>query len=137
MSRAPQRPNEPGHNTTIDGSVVAQTEAAIQDILDALDDPDCRVILDATSDQALTASELSETCDLPLSTAYRKVDVLTEAGLLDERVRLSSSGSHTSEYARLVEDVHVSMDEDGLSLTVSRRESQTPDSRGFTPAHSD
>ncbi|MFB6297991.1 MAG: ArsR/SmtB family transcription factor [Salinirussus sp.] len=95
----------------------------VQKLLDALGDSRCRAILDATSDQAQTASEISETCDLPLSTTYRKLDLLAEVGLLDERVRLRRSGKHASEYIRLAEDVVVSLGSgDETELQVLRRE---------------
>ena len=90
-------------------------------LFDVLGDEDCRAILLATGDEALSASELSEACDLPLSTTYRKLDRLTDAGLLVEGIRLRRSGKHTSEYVRSVDDVHVSIDTDGgFALTVHR-----------------
>lgn len=92
-------------------------------VLSALNDADCRAILDATGDAALSAGELSEACDLPLSTAYRKLDLLTDAGLLDERTRIRRSGKHVGEYARRVEEVLVSVAGDGgLELRVVRGE---------------
>ena len=96
-------------------------------LLSALDDEDGRAILEAADDEPLSASEISEACDLPLSTAYRKIDLLTEAGLLSEQTRLRNSGKHTSEYERAVDDVVVSMDaEDGIEVRVSHREPQQP-----------
>ncbi|MFD1633983.1 helix-turn-helix domain-containing protein [Haloplanus ruber] len=95
----------------------------VQALLDALHDPDCRTVLDATSDAPLSARELSEACDLPLSTTYRKLDTLTEVGLLDERTRLCPDGKHASEYVRRVESVDIDVDgEDGFVLTVSNRD---------------
>jgi DNA-binding IclR family transcriptional regulator len=35
--------------------------------------------------RALSAKEISEACELPLSTTYRKLKQLTDAALLDER----------------------------------------------------
>lgn len=120
-----------------DETTTIESEQAIQTVLDALDDPDCRAILDATSDETLTAKELSASCDIPLSTVYRKVDTLAETGLLEERTRIRASGSHTSEYARLVEDIHVSIDDDcGLSLGLSCRPSLRPTPR-FAPINAD
>jgi len=84
-------------------------ESAVQQLLDTLGDADCRAILDATREEALTANEVSEAHDLPLSTTYRKLDLLTEAGLLEERTRISQSGKHASEYTRLVDDVVISL----------------------------
>jgi DNA-binding transcriptional ArsR family regulator len=99
-----------------------EDETTIQALLEALNDPDCRDILDATSDVALTAAEVSETCDIPLSTTYRKLDHLTDAGLLEEGTRIRNSGKHTSEYRRLVESVIVSLTPSGeTALHVANR----------------
>lgn len=102
-------------------AVTDETEQQV--LLDALDDADCRAILRATNDDALSASEVSEACGLPLSTTYRKLDALTEAGLVTEGTRVRRSGKHASEYVRNVDDVVVSVDPDGgLGVWVSRRD---------------
>lgn len=107
-------------------STDAQTmvnESDFQELLGVLDDADCRAILAATSDDALTAKEVSETCDLPLSTAYRKLALLAKTGLLEEQTRIRRTGKHASEYSRLVEDVVISFDSRGATdVRVSRRE---------------
>jgi len=90
-------------------------------ILRALQDDDCRAVLDATGGSPLSASEVADVCDLPLSTTYRKLDTLTEADLLDERTRLCPDGKHASEYVRVVDEVLVDADA-GFELTVSRRD---------------
>jgi len=81
--------------------------------------------------EALTASELSETCGLPLSTTYRKLDLLTATGLLDEHTRVRQSGKHASEYTRSVDDVVVSLGTPGgtelrMSRTGSRERIDPP-----------
>jgi DNA-binding transcriptional ArsR family regulator len=106
-------------------AVVATEE--VQEVLDALGDPDCRDILDVTTGEALSANEVSEDLDLPLSTTYRKLELLTDTGLLEERTRIRRSGKHASEYARSVESVLVSLDPFGETrLRVSRREDAEP-----------
>ena len=67
----------------------------LQTLLDALDDADARAIIKAIEESA-TANEVSERCDIPLSTTYRKLDVLTEAGLLVEGTEIRSDGHHTT-----------------------------------------
>ena len=90
------------------------------EILAALDDADCRGLLAETADETLTASELAERCGLPLSTTYRKLELLTEAGLLDEQTRLRQTGKHVNEYALRVDDITVSVDADeGFQLHLS------------------
>jgi len=99
-----------------------EDEMEIDSLLGVLDDEDCRAIIEATSTQALSAGELSESCDLAQSTAYRKVDELTEAGLLEEQIRLSSSGQHKSEYTLRVDQITLALDSEGLSLDISTDE---------------
>lgn len=109
------RPRD-GLRTTTDRPNAPDYEA----VLAALEDPDCRALLEATSDEALTAGELIDRCDVPRSTTYRKLEQLTEAGLLEERVRLSPDGKHASEYRRTVDDITISLDDaDGMSVGLS------------------
>jgi DNA-binding transcriptional ArsR family regulator len=85
-------------------------------VFTALEDPDCRKLLEATDDEALTAQELTNRCDIPRSTTYRKVELLAEAGLLEERVRLRADGKHASEYQRTFDGLVVSMDAGELEV---------------------
>ncbi|NHN42361.1 helix-turn-helix transcriptional regulator [Halorubellus sp. JP-L1] len=98
---APNAPETAG----IDGTTEVDEDA----LLTALQDDDCRTIVEAVSEEALSASELAERCDLPLSTTYRKVDTLTDAALLDERLRLAASGSHEREYVPGTADLTISV----------------------------
>lgn len=98
-------------------------ECELTAMLSALEDADCRAIMAATSEQSLSANELSETCELPLSTTYRKLDTLTEVGLLEENIRISSTGKHASEYTLAVDDLQLSVDgQSGVELHVSHDE---------------
>lgn len=109
-------------NDRLTDETTVDDEAQVQTVLDALHDDDCRAVLDATTEEALSANELSSACGLSLSTTYRKLDVLTEAGLLEERTRIHPDGKHASEYRRAVEDVVVSAGVDGgFELTISMR----------------
>ena len=88
-------------------------------VLDALGDPDCRRVIRAVAGDALTASECADDCDIPLSTVYRKLELLTEARLVDEGLRIRRDGKHASEYRLNFESVCVGVDEEGsLTLTV-------------------
>jgi DNA-binding transcriptional ArsR family regulator len=97
-----------------------RTDDDLEPILTAFNDDDCRRILEAVSNGAsLSAAELSERCDVPLSTTYRKLELLTDAGLLDEQLRICRSGRHTSEYAQHVDDVQISVGAGGLTIELS------------------
>ncbi len=78
----------------------------IQAVLDALEDPACRTIVE-TVETPMTASEISDACDIPLSTTYRKLDLLTEATLLEEQTEIREDGHHTTRYVLAVESVEL------------------------------
>lgn len=123
MSHAtPAATGSNGRAPAADGRTV-DADADVQRVLEALEDPDCRAILGATADEALSASEVADACDIPLSTTYRKLERLADADLLAEGLRLRRSGKHTTEYVRRVDDVVVSVGpNDGVELRVSERE---------------
>jgi hypothetical protein len=118
-----------GSQTGLGGeSTVLTEDTDIESLLGTLEDPDCRAIIEATTGEALSASELSEQCDLPLSTTYRKVDQLTDVGMLEEQIRLSRSGQHTSEYILQIASLELSVDpESGIVLQISDQQPLQPD----------
>lgn len=105
-----------------DGSRELSADAEIESLLGALEDADCRAIIEATSESALSAGELSDACNLPQSTTYRKLDQLTEVGILEEQIRLSKSGQHKSEYTLCIDRISLSVDEDGMTLEISQEQ---------------
>lgn len=97
-------------------------------VLRPLVDEDSRLMIQHL-EEPRTASELSERCDIPLSTAYRKLNRLVDATLLEEITEIRSGGQHTTRYRRDFEEVTVSVD-DGSSLDVSiSRPVRTADER--------
>lgn len=86
------------------------TAPELQDVLDALDDPDCRHIV-RRLDTPKTARELSEGCDMALSTTYRKLELLSNATLIDERTKIRPGGHHTTEYGLDFDAVRIELDD--------------------------
>lgn len=77
----------------------------------------------------MTASEISECCDIPLSTTYRKLDLLTDASLLTEGTVIRSDGHHTTTYEVSFEEVRIILTEERtLDVDVSPME-QAPEER--------
>jgi len=68
-----------------------------EDVLSTLGDEPTRTIIETLS-EPMTANELSEACDIPLSTMYRKLDQLTEASLVTESTEIRQGGQHTTRY---------------------------------------
>ncbi|CQR51039.1 MULTISPECIES: winged helix-turn-helix domain-containing protein [Haloferax] len=84
--------------------------------LSALSDGDSRRILAACDEAPRTAQECAELCDVPLSSVYRKLDQLTEASLLDERLRIQTAAHHPREFATNFDTLSFSFDDAGVSL---------------------
>jgi DNA-binding transcriptional ArsR family regulator len=90
--------------------VAEKSTPELTTVLDALDDDDCRRIVSVLS-EPMTASEISEASGVPLSTTYRKVELLTDASLLYEGIEVRSDGQHASRYALDFEAVVIALDE--------------------------
>ncbi|ELZ33562.1 ArsR/SmtB family transcription factor [Halorubrum tebenquichense] len=93
---------------------------SVDEVLDALADDAARRIVAALTEPK-TASELSEECDIPLSTTYRKLEMLTDASLLSESTDIRRDGQHTTRYSVSFDAVTVSVD-DGAENAEDRRE---------------
>ena len=93
----------------------APTESPIDAsaVLEALDDETCRDILNHLRDRHLTAQELSSTCDIPQSTTYRKLDLLTDAGLLEPSIRVAPAENNPTEYTTAADGATIRLDTDG------------------------
>ncbi|MGM0590334.1 MAG: helix-turn-helix domain-containing protein [Halobacteriota archaeon] len=97
-------------------------------VVGALEDDIARTIITNLS-EPMTASTVSDVCDIPLSTTYRKLDLLTDATLLNERTALRSDGHHATLYEVDFESVTIELTESlDLSASVSHPE-RTADER--------
>lgn len=100
----------------------------LQDVLDSLDDPACRSIIEQLA-EPMTANELSEACDIPLSTTYRKLELLSESSLLEERIEIRTGGQNTTRYVLAFDEVRIGLDDDrSIEVAIKHRE-RTPDQR--------
>jgi hypothetical protein len=106
----------------------AADQPQLQDVLDALDDPECRTIVEQLT-EPMTARGISTRCGIPLSTTYRKLDLLSDASLVTERTEVGASGRHTAQYIIDFEEVRVALDDDrSLGVAIEHPE-RTPDER--------
>jgi DNA-binding transcriptional ArsR family regulator len=92
-------------------------DAPVQAVCEALADPDCREIL-AALDEPLTAKAVVERCDLPRTSTYRKLEALSDAGLVEERTDLRVDGHHATTYVRDVSGVVLDYDDETWDVTV-------------------
>lgn len=92
-------------------------------LLDALSDETSRKIL-STLTEPTTAADLADDCNIPSSTVYRKLDVLTSAELIEERIVLKPGYGRCNVYERNFERVAISVEDGEFSVTVDRPSNQ-------------
>ncbi len=98
----------------------SESELSAEEICGALDDPDCRTIL-RHLEEPMTAAQLNEICAIPQSTLYRKLELLTEASLLEESTEIRADGHHASKYSIAFTEITIGLDADrSLTVTVDR-----------------
>ncbi len=99
-----------------------------QDVLDALADETCQVIL-SELDEPKTAQELVEACDVSESTLYRKLERLKDASLLRSGLEIRADGHHTLRYEIDFDEVAISVDDERtLGLEISQSSPSPEDS---------
>ena len=109
-------------------SLAERNSPDLETVLDALHDDDCRTII-TTLTEPMTADEITAATDVPQSTTYRKLDSLTEAGLIAEGVEMRSNGKHASQYMVAFDSVSIELsDEMDLEVDVTEDE-QSADER--------
>lgn len=97
-------------------------ERDISGILEILDDDYARAILESTRRKQMSAKELSEVCDMSVSTVSRRVNTLLEYDLLIERTHIDSDGHHYSEYEARLDRVDIQLLETGFDVRIELRE---------------
>ena len=92
----------------------------IEQILEALGDPDSQTILEETT-SPMTAKEIAKNKDIPISTVYRKLDLLSSATLLRELHTVHHERGRITRYQRNFTDIHIYTSKGGkLEVKISR-----------------
>ncbi|MFC7135994.1 helix-turn-helix domain-containing protein [Halobaculum litoreum] len=86
-----------------------------------LDDEYARSLLAATSHQPMTAAELSDQCEMSVSTVYRRLDALESCDLVASRVRPDADGDHTTEYESHLDRLSVRLDDGSFEVRIETR----------------
>ncbi len=90
------------------------------DVLSTLGDEPTRRIIETLS-EPMTANELSEACDIPLSTMYRKLDTLSDASLITESTQIQQGGQHTTRYELDFTEISILLSDDHTLATAIDR----------------
>lgn len=94
-------------------------------VLDLFGDRIARATLVIASDQPVAVKDLAEKFDVSNPTIYRRIDPLVEANLLQEYDHISPDGNKFCKYQTAVDEVNISIDEDGYTLDLQIRQDLT------------
>lgn len=78
-------------------------------VFDVLDDETCRTIV-SELDNPMTARQIADEANIPISTTYKKLEKLTNTPLLAETTELHAEGHHRSLYFVNFEQLVVRLD---------------------------
>lgn len=116
---SPSSDSQPSRQNREKGPVLLSCDEDISAIMGALTDASARAIVATIGDEPLSARELSARCDLSLSTTYRKVNELSQLGLLEEEVRIGLDGKHINVYQCPYKAINVALTETGFVLQLT------------------
>jgi DNA-binding transcriptional ArsR family regulator len=107
--------------------IVVAEERSIEQVLDTIGDEHAREILAAISIEPRSAKELAEECDLSLPTVYRRIEVLEEHDLIEDRTLVADDGNHYKIYESNFDSTVISLEEEGEYKVRIYREENLPD----------
>jgi DNA-binding transcriptional ArsR family regulator len=88
-------------------------------LFDSLNDEDACAIMKTLDETSLSAKEVSERCELSMSTTYRKLNQLSEVGLLEEQTEITLEGKHLTRFHRCIDTIAITITDNGFELELS------------------
>lgn len=122
-SVAPADRNEAAHG--VDRRATADDNppaVAVDELLDLLGDEYVTDILQALSGGEMPARSIADECGMSRATVYRRLDRLTEIGVVASHLKPESDGHHRQEFRLVLKEVAVRFREDGFDSRVRVRE---------------
>jgi predicted ArsR family transcriptional regulator len=102
------------------------------DVFALLDDEYARSLLAATSHESMSATELSDQCEMSLSTVYRRLDQLETCGLVVAETTPDPDGDHTKTYEAHLDELLVSLDDGEFAVSLSTASTTAEFADAFT-----
>jgi sugar-specific transcriptional regulator TrmB len=100
------------------------SEEAKEGILAAIADEYSRKILMSTRDEPVSALDLSKNSEIPITTVYRRIEGLVQAGLLSAvKSGRTTDGKWYDLYRSLLERIDISFNEGSMQIEVEINES--------------
>jgi DNA-binding transcriptional ArsR family regulator len=89
------------------------------ELLDLFGDAYTRRVYEAVAERPRTGREVAEAADVSRPTAYRRLNDLTDAGLVQTDLAISEDGHHRERFEAVAESLSVSLDDGCIEASVS------------------
>lgn len=98
------------------------TDRPIEEILDTMGDQHARRVLVALSKDELSAKNLSEETGLSLPTIYRRIEMLKEHDLVNEKTIVAEDGNHYRVFECNFDSTLIRLSDDEFDVRIYRTE---------------
>ncbi|MFQ5440011.1 MAG: helix-turn-helix domain-containing protein [Nitrosopumilaceae archaeon] len=85
--------------------IKVEDESKKDDLLEIVSDKYCRSILNTIMDKPKSAVELSRECEIPISTVYRRIQMLHDAKMLNTSGQISGEGKKFFLYKSKIKEI--------------------------------
>ena len=102
-------------------------ENDVRAIAALLEDEYAHAILVYTSQEEMSAPELSDACEASVSTIYRRLDRLQEHDLLAEKLNLDRDGHHYKTYTARLERITIELIDGTFEIEITYRPEDAAD----------
>lgn len=92
-----------------------QASASAEELLELLGDEYASRILETVVEQPRTGREIVEATGVSKATAYRRLERLENAALVDSTMKLDEDGHHCKQFHAIVQSVQIGFGEEGLT----------------------
>jgi len=89
-----------------------------ENIYQVLSDDRVRQILLVTNEAKRSAQDIADICDGSLSSIYRRLEILTEYGLLQKEIRIDQDGHHHNVYEADFESIAFQINDSALEVSI-------------------
>ena len=96
----------------------ATTDVSSERLLELLGDEYTRKVLYAVAERPRTGTEVLEAASVSKATAYRRLNDLEEAGLVESELVVDPEGHHHERFYAVFRRAHLSFADDGTALSL-------------------
>lgn len=118
---SPTPPESPTSVPSADSEQTPEPNVSADALLELLGDEYTYRVFEAVLEQPRTGREVIEATDVSKATAYRRLDELEEAGLVETTMHVDEDGHHCKRFHGVVESVRVGFGENGFTARVEPR----------------